>query len=160
MSEKAVCKKQKRTEESNDEKAIDSEKAVCKKQKHTEESNDERARAIEDRIATLRAEMKKQENKSFEDLCKMWWTTKPEIVVEFIKDCLPTMMERIQKNKEESHDEKAIDDLEATVDAEMKKHQDKSFEDLCKWMWTTEPQCVVEIIKQGLRAMDKRENKD
>ena len=71
---------------------------MCKKQKHTEESNDERARAIEDRIATLRAEMKKQENKSFEDLCK--------------------------------------------------------------WMWTTEPQCVVEIIKQGLKAMEKRENKD
>ena len=96
MSEKAVCKKQKRTEESNDEKAIDSEKAVCKKHKHTEESNDG----------------------------------------------------------------KAIDYYEATVDAEMKKHEDKSFEDLCKWMWTTEPQCVVEIMKQGLRGMEKRENKD
>ena len=91
MSEKAVCKKQKRTEESNDEKAIDSEKAVCKKQKHSEESNDERARAIEDRIATLRAEMNKQENKSFEDLCKWWWTTKPEIVVEIIKEGLRAM---------------------------------------------------------------------
>ena len=160
MSEKAGCKKQKHTEESNDEKAIDPEEAVCKKQKHSEESNDERARAFEDRIATLRAEINKQQNKSFEDLCKWSWTTKPEIVVEIISDCLPAMMERIQKNKEESYDKKAIDDHEASVDAEMKKHEDKSFEDLSKWMWTTEPQCVAEIIKQGLRAMDKRENKD
>jgi len=159
MSEKAVCKKQKRTEESNDEKAIDSEKAVCKKQKHTEESND--GKAIDDYEATVDAEMKKHEDKSFEDLCKWMWTTKPVLVVEIIKQGLPAMeQKRIQKHTEESYDEKAIDDHEATVDAEMKKHEDKSFDDLCKWMWTTRPEVVVEIIKQGLKAMEKRENKD
>ena len=66
----------------------------------------------------------------------------------------------IPKGTNNSYDEKAIDDHEATVDAEMKKHEDKSFEDLCKWMWTTEPEVVVEIMKQGLKAMEKRENKD